>query len=162
MVGTSTTEGRGGEKGGSANFRNKAHRTFDPRNNSTTVLVQMRTHVAHCLNCRHLLDSPWSDTSYSHHALSHRPATAQGTEAADVYEGRSQSPPLLSAVRAKRAAQAQWEAAQKQQGGFPLQGRSAFSNLPVGKPEAGLRLTHFAAPYSVNSSAFLQPALCIA
>ena len=32
---TSTTEGRGGEMGGSANFRNKAHRTFDPRNNST-------------------------------------------------------------------------------------------------------------------------------
>ena len=36
---TSTTEGRGGEKGGSANFK-IAHRTFDPRNTSTPVLSQ--------------------------------------------------------------------------------------------------------------------------
>ena len=34
---TSTTEGGEGEVGGHANFRNKAHRTFDPRNNSTLV-----------------------------------------------------------------------------------------------------------------------------
>ena len=34
---TSTTEGRGGAMGGSANFKYKAHRTFDPRNNTTPV-----------------------------------------------------------------------------------------------------------------------------
>ena len=36
---TSTTEGRGEEMGGSGNFSNKAHRTFDPRNNSTPVFI---------------------------------------------------------------------------------------------------------------------------
>ena len=34
---TSTKEGRGEEMGGSGNFKNKVHRTFDPRNNSTPV-----------------------------------------------------------------------------------------------------------------------------
>ena len=34
---TSTTDGRGGEMGGRANFRNKAHRSFDQRNNTTPV-----------------------------------------------------------------------------------------------------------------------------
>ena len=34
---TSTSEGRGEEMGGSGNFKNKAHRNFDPRNNSTPV-----------------------------------------------------------------------------------------------------------------------------
>ena len=34
---TSTTEGRGEELGGGAKFQAKAHRTFDPRNNSTPV-----------------------------------------------------------------------------------------------------------------------------
>ena len=38
---TSTSEGRGGEVGGSANFRNKAHRTFDPRNNLTPVISDL-------------------------------------------------------------------------------------------------------------------------
>ena len=34
---TSTTEGRGEVMGGSGNFKNRAHRTFDPRNYSTPV-----------------------------------------------------------------------------------------------------------------------------
>ena len=35
---TSTTEGRGEEMGGDGNIKKKAHRIFDPRNNSTPVV----------------------------------------------------------------------------------------------------------------------------
>ena len=40
---TSTTEGRGGEKGGSANSRDKTHRTLDTRINFTPVQAQKKS-----------------------------------------------------------------------------------------------------------------------
>ena len=47
----STTEGRGGEMRKSAKFQMKAHRTFDPRNNSTPVqlIKQATTPIFHFL-----------------------------------------------------------------------------------------------------------------